>query len=573
MAEFSAACLSFIEKLGQAVTTAGNQNGWRIQQFGRRGFNCDVTVGAIQLKLTTGMAPTPEGGATMRLRSPKIDRTYTIKMKSESELGLVDENGKAADLEAFVDAVAEGCDSPIKREISIPPPLARFYEQLGNAVVGAGNDNGWLVTPFGSKGFNADVAVGSTILKLTTDIKTAGDGSGSTVKFKCRDFERVLTTRAGTDGNLEMVDSKGTVIEGKKLIDLIAEGCGLSLKEDGEIPAVLQRMYEKIATTTVKAGQDNGWKVTRFGARGFNCDVVIGPNIVKLTTDAKSGPDGAGASIWFKRAGNTWTFLTKVGKDSELELVDDKGAPVDLHKFIELLAIALDAPIKVVADLPLPLVRFCEIVANTIVNAGNDNGWKVTMFGSRGVNSDVAIGPNIGKVTTQGTPNPDGSGVSIRIVGAGGEKNLAVRMGKAGELEMVDKDQPVSTAKFLDLVAESCGAAIIREEEVPAPLNRLIEKIASTVGTAGVDNGWNVIRFGARGYNADLTVGKNVMKFTMEGKPGTDGAGAVFRLKRPGLEKKFTSRTVPGGELELSDEGGSLPFDRLVEILKEAAKY
>ncbi len=570
---FSAAAMSFIEKLGQAVTTAGNQNGWRVQQFGRRGFNCDVTVGAIQLKLTTGMTPTPDGGATMRMRSSLTDRTFTIKPKGDGELALVDENGKATDLEAFIDAVAEGCDAPIKREISIPPPLARFYEQLGATVVSAGNDNGWLVTPFGSKGFNTDVAVGSTILKLTTDIKPAGDGSGSTVKLKCRDFERVLTTRAGSDGNLELVDGKNQVVEGKALIDLIAEGCGLSLKEDGEIPAVLQRTYEKIATTVVKAGQDNGWKVTRFGARGFNCDVVIGPNIVKLTTDAKSGPDGGGASIWFKRAGNTWTFVTKVMKDGELELVDDKGAGVDLHKFIELLAIALDAPLKAVADMPLPLVRFCEKVANTIVNAGNDNGWKVTLFGSRGVNSDVAIGPNIGKVTTQGTPNPDGSGVTIRIVGAGGERNLAVRLRKDGELEMADKDQAVSTEKFLDLLAESCGAAIIREEDVPAPLNRLIEKIASTVGTCGVDNGWNVIRFGARGYNADLTVGKNVMKLTTEGKPAADGAGAIFRLKRPGLEKKFTSRAQPGGELELADDAGAVAFERLVEILKEAAKY
>ncbi len=54
---FPATLATFCEKLAVAVTTTGNQNGWRVQQFGRRGFNADVTAGGELAVAGRGAAP------------------------------------------------------------------------------------------------------------------------------------------------------------------------------------------------------------------------------------------------------------------------------------------------------------------------------------------------------------------------------------------------------------------------------------------------------------------------------------------------------------------------------------
>jgi hypothetical protein len=124
------------------------------------------------------------------------------------------------------------------------------------------------------------------------------------------------------------------------------------------------------------------------------------------------------------------------------------------------------------------------------------------------------------------------------------------------------------------VLGEACDAPVKAAAELPPKLHQLLEKVASTVGTAGMDNGWRVVQFGSRGFNADLTVGTNVVKVTTEGTPAADGSGAILRLKRPGLDRTFVSRMGSMGDLELADDkGAAVPLPALVEVLKVACRY
>jgi hypothetical protein len=568
--------VSLCERLAAAVTTAGRQNGWRIQQFGRSGFNTDVIVGQTILKITTSGTPLHDGsGAAIRFQRTGHDRSFSVRRGSDGGLELADDAGLPITVERFVELVGQACDAPVRGTVSLPTPLQRLCEHIIRATVSTGQDHGWRVQTFGASGCSLDVIVGATIVKLTTAGAPAADGAGAQLRLEAHGQERVFSTRMARSGRLELCDGEGHTVRAERLLELIGDACGTPLLTDPPLPPPLQRLCERIASYVVKRGGDLGWRVTPFGSRGWSADVVVGQSIVKVTTEPRDTPDGAGTEVWIKRPGFERRFTARAEGDGELVLIDGTSGPtspvtpITLERFIEVLADACNTPIKDERPFPDPLARLCERLAILAANLANDNGGRFLQFGSWGVNGDVIIGANILKLTTSGHAASDGTGATFRMSRPGWERTFGTQVAADGELALTEHGAATDLRAFLEALAEGANASLNEVEALPAPLQRLHEKIASTVVTAGNDHGWRVRQFGSVGFNADLSVGTNLVKVTTEGRPAIDGTGSILRVKRPGHDRVFQSRLGRSGELGLSDDAGALvSMEQLVEVLK-----
>jgi hypothetical protein len=560
--------VSFCEKLSGAVSSAGRENGWRLNPFGRQGFNTDVGAGGVVLKITTGGTPGPDGSGAVIKLDRGAHRVFNVR-KGADGLELVDGGGQVVSPERFIELVGEACDAPVKSAQELPTPLLRYLADLALAITTAGQANGWTLSGFGSRGYNTDVIVGSTILKITTEGTPAKDGSGAQIKLKKSGWEEVFTSKAaGT--SVTLADSSGQAADFDRIVELVADAVGTPIQKEVALSPELIRFFEKMRGLVVKMGQDESWEVTLFGSRGLGADCAVGPTLVKVTSDIN--PNGKEATIWIKGPNHKFSFGTKMGALSELELTEN-GAPIPDNRFAKLLAEACGTPIEDEAPLPQPLVRLLEQMGSALGSAGNENGWGVKLFGKRGLNADVAQGALICKVTTVGKPAADGTGVTLRLHRAGFEKNLTVRPAKDGNLELADNGQTVDVTRFIELVGQGVGVELKKADDLPAPLNRFYEKLASTVTTAGNDTGWKVQQFGSRGFNADMSMGPNVVKISTEGTPGPDGGGIEVKIKRAGFEKSYTTRLGKQSELELVDKsGGVLPMEDFVDVIKEACK-
>jgi hypothetical protein len=560
--------VSFCEKLAGAVTSAGRENGWRLNPFGRQGFNTDVGAGGVILKITTAGTPAPDGSGAMIRLDRGAHRVFNIR-KGADGLELVDGSGAVIGNERFIELVGEACGAPVKSAQELPTPLLRYLTDLAMAITTAGQACGWTLSGFGSRGYNTDVIVGTIILKITTEGSPAKDGSGAHIKLKKPGWEQVFTSRPA-GGSVSMVDASGQPADFDRIVELVADAVGTPIQKETVLSPELIRFCEMMRGLIVKLGQDESWEVTLFGSRGLGADCAVGPNIVKVTSDLH--PNGQEATLWIKGPNHKFSFGTKMGPKSELELTEN-GAVISTDRFAKLLAEACGTPLEDNAAMPEPLARLLDNIGTSLGAAGNDNGWRVQQFGKRGLNADVACGPIICKVTTVGKPAPDGTGVTLKVAGPGFERILTVRATKGGDLELADGGKSIDVTGFIQLVGLGVGVELKQADELPAPLNRFYEKLASTVTTAGNDTGWKVQQFGSRGFNADMSMGSNVVKINTDGTPGPDGGGIKVTIKRPGFEKSYTTKMGPKSELDLVDGSGTLlSMDQFVDVIKDACK-